>query len=537
MSISRLENIDASVFFVDPSDKSRKLKLLLNSLTGTKNITIPNSSTTMVGTDAIQTLTNKTMIGSTNTIAASQLRSKGSDIVISDADQPTAGQVLTATSSSTANWQTPIYSNIIWTITSDGGSYSGISNNGYCNTSNDKLMTITLPKSPSVGDMIHVVASDNGGWRISQNASQSIIITNIRESKSFTANWLIKSTNDRNYSSIAISKSGINIIVAVHGGFIYLSSNSGTTWTALTNAGSRNWTSVAFSDDATIIIAASIESSSNNSVFISTNSGLSFISTSPDLNENDHAKRVAYGRSADNINYFYVSYYGRKIYYTNSASNPVWYQSGSGSKLWTGLSCSTDGNIVIATAKDNKIYVSNDHGQNFDGRFVNKNWSSCSISSDGLTALACVDGEGIYISKDSGITWNNTQAPSLDWTDVAISTDGDHYIAVASTKTYSSKGLLTIIEPGNVYVANSYLDWIEQSNLGTGNWTCASINDNKMVVLCSESTTGKIYMNNNTTTPGTKGYLLSDKIGNIDLLYIGNDKFFCLNSTGNIIPF
>ena len=61
----------------------------------------------VVGTTDTQTLTNKTLTGTTNTIAASQLRTTSTDVVVSTAAAPTAGQVLTATSGTAAIWQTP----------------------------------------------------------------------------------------------------------------------------------------------------------------------------------------------------------------------------------------------------------------------------------------------------------------------------------------------------------------------------------------------------------------------------------------------
>lgn len=54
-----------------------------------------------------QTLTNKTMTGATNTLTASLLKSATTEVDVSAATAPTTGQVLTATSSTTATWQTP----------------------------------------------------------------------------------------------------------------------------------------------------------------------------------------------------------------------------------------------------------------------------------------------------------------------------------------------------------------------------------------------------------------------------------------------
>ena len=62
-----------------------------------------------VGTTDIQTLTNKTLTSSTNSITSSGLFSdSGSNTISVDASaNPSAGQVLTATNATTAEWQTP----------------------------------------------------------------------------------------------------------------------------------------------------------------------------------------------------------------------------------------------------------------------------------------------------------------------------------------------------------------------------------------------------------------------------------------------
>jgi len=59
----------------------------------------------IVGTTDTQSLTNKTITSTTNTIRATQLATTTTDVVISGANAPTAGQALIATSATTATWQ------------------------------------------------------------------------------------------------------------------------------------------------------------------------------------------------------------------------------------------------------------------------------------------------------------------------------------------------------------------------------------------------------------------------------------------------
>ena len=83
------------------------MQFQLSGLTAgnTRILTVPNASTTIVGTDVSQTLTNKTITDVTNNVMAKSLRSATTTIDVSASTAPTNGQVLTANSSTVASWQ------------------------------------------------------------------------------------------------------------------------------------------------------------------------------------------------------------------------------------------------------------------------------------------------------------------------------------------------------------------------------------------------------------------------------------------------
>jgi hypothetical protein len=109
---------DASTTIVDNADTTRGFAFLAdNGTTGTKTtisaaqtadrtVTLPNATDTIVARATTDTLTNKTITGATNTVDATAIRSATTAVATNASTAPTSGQLLTATSSTNATWQT-----------------------------------------------------------------------------------------------------------------------------------------------------------------------------------------------------------------------------------------------------------------------------------------------------------------------------------------------------------------------------------------------------------------------------------------------
>lgn len=123
MSVRKIGYLSLTNNLIDDIDKTKQCKLSLNNIsTGTtRTVNLPNADTTLIGTTTTDTLTNKTIGGSTNTVDANNLKTTGTAVNVSAAAPPITGQVLTATSATAANWQTPspfnIYLNNLGTVT------------------------------------------------------------------------------------------------------------------------------------------------------------------------------------------------------------------------------------------------------------------------------------------------------------------------------------------------------------------------------------------------------------------------------------
>jgi hypothetical protein len=99
--------IDQYTVIQNINDASKKFKFDASPVSANTLLTylVPNVDTTLVGANATQTLTNKTIIGSTNTVAASQLRTTGSDVIIKNSSPPFSGYALIAGNATNATWQ------------------------------------------------------------------------------------------------------------------------------------------------------------------------------------------------------------------------------------------------------------------------------------------------------------------------------------------------------------------------------------------------------------------------------------------------
>jgi len=101
-------NILGTLALYDTSD-DHKYIFGVSELTADRTITLPllTGNDTPVFEAHTQTLTGKTLDSTTNTISADKLHSATTTIDVSSATAPVSGQVLTATSGTTATWQTP----------------------------------------------------------------------------------------------------------------------------------------------------------------------------------------------------------------------------------------------------------------------------------------------------------------------------------------------------------------------------------------------------------------------------------------------
>lgn len=203
---------NTSVFHVDNTDNTKKIGFITSGAsasttlslasvqTTSQTLSVPNLTTSdVITTNAFtQTLTNKTLTGTNNILTASLLKSATTEVSISGATAPTNGQVLTATSGTTATWQT-----LAGTSTIKIGTYTfprtiSYTNNSQITTTFSSAFTGTPESINLIGQLnnisfaVHSKTSSNFIW--SSNAQLTpITIAETANVEAKTGNWSISS--------------------------------------------------------------------------------------------------------------------------------------------------------------------------------------------------------------------------------------------------------------------------------------------------------------------------------------------------------
>jgi hypothetical protein len=387
-----------------------------------------------------------------------------------------------------------------------GTSQQAQPNQGYLLT-NNALVTLTLPGSPNIGDVVRVSGTGAAGWRILQNAGQFVLAKNIPGSASFA--WAPRD-DYRNWQAVASSADGTKLVAVVWGGLIYTSTDRGASWIA--RASSQYWSGVASSTDGTKLAAVVA------GVFVFTR----YVYTSQDsgVTWTAHASDrswTAVASSGDGSKL--VATVGAGQIYTSADYGSSWTARES-NRDWQAVASSADGSKLVAVVYGGQIYTSTDSGVSWTPRESARNWESLASSSDGTKLVAVVNGGRIYTSTDSGVSWTPRES-SRSWWSVASSTDGSKLVAV--------------VYGGQTYISvDSGVTWTAREN--SRNWvSVASSADGSKLVAAEFG--GQIYVSVPGSTSGTSGYLLGDQYSAIELQYTGGAQFLPLSFTGNILAY
>jgi hypothetical protein len=370
-------------------------------------------------------------------------------------------------------------------------------NTGYSANNDSSQVVITLPASPVLGDIVRVDGLGAGGWKIAQNAGQSINARNLGATAGVT--WTAHASN-QNWQSVASSADGVKLVAAVMYGQISTSTDSGATWIARESG--RDWSSVASSADGTKL-AATVAS---GPIYTSTDSGATWTVRATNQGW------CAVASSADGSKLAAGACQGQ--IFTSTDSGASWTARGP-SQNWSSVASSADGSKLVATVFNGQIYTSTDSGLTWTARASKAIWNAVTSSADGSKLAATQFPGNIYTSTDSGVTWT-PRASRVNWRSVASSADGAKLIAV--------------VDPGQIYTStDSGVTWTARDSARTW-WSAASSADGSRLVAVERG--GLIYTSSTWTTTGPTGGLSGQQFDAIELHYAGGGEFNILSYAG-----
>jgi hypothetical protein len=234
-------------------------------------------------------------------------------------------------------------------------------------------------------------------------------------------------TTVQNWNGLTLSTNGddTHLAACVNGGTIYTSDDGGSTWTNHTSSGTRNWKSVAMSDDATKLVAC--------------------------------------------VDGGYI--------YKSGDSGTTWTQdttvSGGTTQLWSSISSNSDGTKLIASINGGALYTSSDSGTTWTSRDSSRNWTYAEFATDNTYAVACVSGGYIYVSDDYGTTWVEKNTSGLKtWTSVSASNNASILIA-----TDNGGHIYVSTNSGTTWIAKEFVNsWSSSAISSDGSLMTATVN-------------------------------------------------------------
>ncbi len=253
--------------------------------------------------------------------------------------------------------------------------------------------------------------------------------SNFNANTSYNVEWASLAASSNGSKVIAISRA---IGSMSDDGFIYLSSDSGSTWVKNDSLGPKNWKHAEMSSDGSKIILSTY----NDYLYISNNGG----STWQEISSLGQKNWGKISMSSDNSKIL-LAEYGGPLYISNNSGSSWQTIDSLGSKNWNGVSMSFDGRIMSAIAGFN-VYLSDDYGNSWQdlGTFGSKTLSDIKVNEDGSRIVFGGINGSIYFSSDSGQNWvEQTGAGQNPWTSFDYFSNG-RIIASASN--------------GSIYISN-----------------------------------------------------------------------------------
>jgi hypothetical protein len=213
----------------------------------------------------------------------------------------------------------------------------------------------------------------------------------IWKSVNFGESWTsIKAIGVDNWSSIACnSKTTGNIVVGLtlEEGGIYISIDSGNTWLYKLNDISRKWKNITINNDGSIITAVA----NNDYIYISNNSGSTWSIGNKWKSISTNKTNGTHSISLVENGYLYLSSNSGNDWVLGNTQNV-----NSISRNWRSSYISDDGNRMSAVVYGGNIWQSIDNGNTWSDNNITQNWTFIIGYNNGINQIAGSYNGNIY---------------------------------------------------------------------------------------------------------------------------------------------
>jgi hypothetical protein len=287
---------------------------------------------------------------------------------------------------------------------------------------------------------------------------------------------LIGISRDGRYQLASSSLAATNSKIITNG-WIYMSKDSGATWTCLDSLGQRAWSFLAVSDTGNKMVAAYCENLSY-SVLVSSDGGASW---SAPLALSGYATACSRDASisSDGAVIVLASYKGSTCYLsTNGGQSWVPISACANESSVIGSSVSKDGKNIVLVGY-NTIWNSIDGGQTWNSKTYQAYGNKADITDDGkCIAISNSDGY-VRLSKDGGSTWSKIMIPGSNASaeganscvGVAVSSDGRGLVIATGRSTNNTLDGCYATAPGSILISmDEGVSWTRASSAGEYAW-------------------------------------------------------------------
>lgn len=268
---------------------------------------------------------------------------------------------------------------------------------------------------------------------VSPDSLLSILVPALLLHVSLAEHWVkLLSFHRQNLTVVASSGNGLSLVAGYNSGPLFFSHDGGLLWTKA-NSGDGPWGTVASRGDGGVSIAQTLDLT--GSMYKSSDYGVTWsalqgtpqaywtgLSSSFDGNiwfttGRSASKNVVYSSSDGGLTWSYL---------TNSPAIPS-------DDSWVGVACSFDCSVLYTASANGLIFVSRDRGLTWTLINTGLGLSSLGTSSDGSRVVTAVYLGGILLSTNYGVSFSPTQAPSNEWQNLVIASDGSVVFAADSS--------------------------------------------------------------------------------------------------------